>query len=410
MQIILKQQLKSMLILGVNLTPKIWVIIFIFLLSCGKNDQYDSDNIIAHEIISINPLNAQKVNYSQIFSAVDYIPIPTDNDFLIGNIDKLLVTENNVLIMDKYITHSVFIFDKMSTKKIQLYKQGNGPGEYISMQDVFFDSDKQEVAIYCNMRKKLLYYNLEGKFVREKPVSFFGARFSPVGKNEVMFCEYFINHTGKKRKKYPNIILSSRIGDIKSSADFFFEDVDVSIVWSSLPDFSKVDERVVSIKPDHCNIVYHVSEDSIFPAYQLDFGKYNIDARYWKKARENNVTLKRVDDYCNSLELCESYCILEDADYLFFNYKQKNKIYTAFYSKKTKKLINANAFMNDMDQITAFYPIYIQDKKIYCILSSEDIITAKSYLTQNKLLPADVLNNVQEFDNPVIAVFTLKDF
>jgi hypothetical protein len=110
------------------------------------------------------------------------------------------------------------------------------------------------------------------------------------------------------------------------------------------------------------------------------------------------------------LEFCESYRILEDADYLFFNYKQKNKIYTAFYSKKTKKLMNANAFMNDMDQITAFYPIYIQDKKIYSLLSSEDIITAKPFLTQNNLLPSDMLDQVQEFDNPVIVVFTLKDF
>ncbi|GHV27004.1 hypothetical protein FACS1894176_08440 [Bacteroidia bacterium] len=388
----------------------ILAVILLIAPSCTQDSRNDSEMIVADNTLLINPSEAQKVNYSQVFSKVDYIPIPTDEDFLIGDVDKLIVTDSHILMMDKYISHSVFIFDKSGTEKIQLSKLGNAPGEYVVMQDIFFDSEKQELVIYCNIRKKLLCYNVNGKFIREESIPFRGWRVKPVGNNYAIFSDYIFNDNAKKSKKYPNIILSSLSENIISSADFFTEDVDTKIVWSSVPDFSETTDKSVSIKPDHGNIVYHITADSIYPAYRLDFGKYNIDARYWEKATEKGVTLKRVNEYCNALGLCESYNLLEDSDYLYFNYKQKEKANTVFYSKKTNKMVHANAFLNDMDQITAFHPKLLYDKKIYCLLKAEDILLAKTFLAQNKLLPPEILDNTQEFDNPVIVIFTLKDF
>jgi hypothetical protein len=377
--------------------------------SCTNESENNFEFYAVGDDIIINPSETNEIRYSQLFNSVNYIRIPTDSNFLIGNIDKLLITENHVLIMDKYISRSVFIFDKAGKNKIQLYKQGRGPGEYIAMQDIYFNSTTQELSIYCNMRKKMLYYDLTGKFIREKPITYNAGRVIPVGENYAVFCEYRLNEKFKKERQYPNLLLSTKTDSLISST-CFFSNVDVSIVWSSLPDFSQWNKKIAAIKPDHCNIVYHVTEDSIYPAYHLDFGKYSLDTRYWKKTKEYGTSVEKVDDYCNRLGFCESYNFLEDSDYLYFNYKQNKKIHFAFYSLKTKKLVNAHKLTNDMDQITLFYPKFFQDKKFYCLLSSEDIIMAKKYLAQNQLIPTHILDNVEEFDNPVIVVFSLKDF
>ncbi len=55
---------------------------------------------------------------------------------------------------------------------------------------------------------------------------------------------------------------------ILSMANYFKGEINPSVVWSSLCDFSLVGDSL-SIKPDHCNIVYHIVGNNIYPAYKL---------------------------------------------------------------------------------------------------------------------------------------------
>ena len=61
-----------------------------------------------------------------------------------------------------------------------------------------------------------------------------------------------------------------------------------------------------------------------------------------------------------------------------------------------------------MDYVTLFRPIAIHDDKLYCLLDSEEVYKMKEELTG--VLPDRLLENVQEFGNPIIAIFTLKPF
>lgn len=383
------------------------IIPFLLLFCCSKGER--SKIMMVGERIVVNPKQADCFKYSDIFDSVDYITIPTDTNFIIGSIDKMIVTDSHILIMDKFITHSIFIFDKKGEKKVQLYKRGKGPGEYITLQDIFFDSVTQELAIYCNLSRKIVYYNLDGEFIREKQIAFYVGRITPLKNNYAVFCEYLHNKVMMKDREYPNLFLITNTDSVISSTSYF-SNVDVSVVWSSMPDFSTVNDTTLAIKPDHCNTVYHITENDIKPRYYIDFGRYNLDERYWAKTEERESTVETVDEYCNDLGFCESYLFFEDSRFLYFKYKQNKKIRFVFHSLDTNKTINADRFINDMDQITLYNPKFIINKKIYCILNAEEIINAKDYLKQNKLLPNRVLDNIKEFDNPVIVVFSLKEF
>ena len=61
-----------------------------------------------------------------------------------------------------------------------------------------------------------------------------------------------------------------------------------------------------------------------------------------------------------------------------------------------------------MDYVTPFRPIAIYDDKLYGLLDSEEVYNMKEEL--KGILPDTILENVQEFGNPIIAIFTLKPF
>ena len=386
----------------------IFILILFVAYSCAEK-VYDSELIEALDTIEIIPSKAERVNYSQIFDTVSYIQLPTDDEFLIGSIDKIIHKDSFVIILDKTITHSVFILNEEDGTTLKIHKLGSGPGDYVAASDVIYKEESRELGIYCKMRNVLLYYDLNGNFIREEKVPYHAEKIRCFEDGYAFFADYGIDAKLRKMKRPPNLFLVKN-DKILSQADYFNRNINKTIVWTSHPDFSEIDKNKYSINPDHSNYIYHVTPDSIYAAYHLDFGQYNIDSRYWKQAEKRGAKFLSVEDYSDNLGLCNIYPVLEDADFIFFNYKQKKKRYTAFYSKRTKTLINADNFLNDMDQITAFYPMKLQDGKIYCLLNAEDINTAWEYLSENQLLPPDILENVEDYDNPVIVIFTLKDF
>lgn len=384
------------------------VILLLFLSSCSKKNDFQRE-LNAHEKIEIDPFEYRKVSHSELFSDITYIPIPTNDDFLIGSIDKIIHKDNLIFILDRTITHSVFYFDIETGESIKIDKRGSGPGEYLIIRDIVYDSEKQELIVYCKMRNKVIHYSLLGEFIKEESLPFHTERIGFFKNGYTLFTEYTINPKLNQSGYLPSILLFQD-NEIKEQAEFFKKDINRLTVWTSHPDFSQIDKEKYSIKPDHCNYIYHITPDSIYPAYFLDFGQYNIDSRYWREAEKKDVEPKSIDDFCNRLKLCEIYPVFEDSNYIYFSYIQNQRRYGVFYSKQTKEVIQTHFVFNDTDQITPFYPILLQDGKIYCLLNAEDIVASNEFLAQRQTLPESILKNTNEFDNPVIVAFTLKSF
>ncbi len=385
---------------------------FLFLIcwSCG-NEKASKSTVLAKETIEINPdkASSREVLYTQVFSKIQYLPIHTDDNFIIGSIDKLLVTDDYLFIMDRRISHSVFCIDKKGSKVFSIKKQGKGPGEYVAMKDIAYKANEKELIIYCKMRKKLIYYNMQGNFLREEKMPFSLDRVEPINEKFALYRGYSFDKKAKK-KDVANLLLASRENNNVYSEDAYFKaPITFSIVWSSECQFSLLGDTL-AIKPDHSDIVYHITEKKIEPAYLLDFGKYAVDEGYWKKTKEKGITSEAVSDYCNNRKLCESFRFLEGKSYIYFVYRRNQKAYHALYSKETKQLLQIENFKNNMDGITAFHPIAIHRDKLYCLLNSENVYNLKKTHFLNGILPQSIIDSVQEFDNQLIAVFSLKKF
>jgi hypothetical protein len=390
---------------------QIIILLLITVLAACENKKVNiEENISTAKKISIDTDKSKKnLKYSDVFEKIDYVRIATSDDFLIGNIDKLIVSDTHFYIVDNTISRSVFCIDKGGNKVFEIRRFGNGPGEYIGVDDLAYDPEQQELIVYCRATVKLIYFNLQGEFLRQKKLPYQVVRVQQIKDMLALFSEYLPQAQLKQNSMSPNLILLDKNSNVKSTAAYFPNKVNKQIVWSAYADFSHFG-NTLALKPDHSNTIYHVTDESIIPAYVLDFGeKYNIGNTYWNMSMEKGMTLEAMDDHEIATGLCESFDYRESDNYFYFMYRQKMKNYQVFHSKKSNELIQSVSLRNDMDFVSVFNPVAAYKDQFYVVVNPDVILNRKKRLAEINIVP-ELVESVKEFDNPIIAIFTLKEF
>ncbi|MEX0723363.1 MAG: 6-bladed beta-propeller [Gracilimonas sp.] len=83
-------------------------ILFFALMGCSG---FDKDQAKSN-VISLAPEKAEEVNLSDFISDVDYLKLSSENNFYIGEIEKILVTEDRIYILDAYRSSGLFVFNR----------------------------------------------------------------------------------------------------------------------------------------------------------------------------------------------------------------------------------------------------------------------------------------------------------
>lgn len=71
-------------------------------------------------------------------SAAKIIPLITEEGKMVNDITKLIVSNNDMIILDKRM-QSIYIFDSIGHQKKYFNRHGAGPGEYIDANDIALD-------------------------------------------------------------------------------------------------------------------------------------------------------------------------------------------------------------------------------------------------------------------------------
>lgn len=391
--------------------PVLYLFILLITVSCNVDDS-SFYLMETRDTISVNPDNitTKKVQYSNLFSKIDYIVPPTDKNFLIGRVDKLVITDSCLFILDEKISHGVYGIDRLGNRILVIQRLGSAPGEYSVLSDLVYDSESRSLVLYCRGRGYLLYYDLNGKFLHEEKIPYDVRCIHPIGKQIACYAEYHDNKKLRKEGFSPNVILYNpeQGASVVERIAYFRPPISQYVIWHADCQFSNW-EDTLSIKPDHHNIVYHIIANKILPAHFLDFKEYNIDKRYWDEVKGNRKDFEYMDGFVNREGLCETVWYLEGDNYIYFAYRRKKKMYDVIYSKKTKKMHHIMNYDNDMDHVTNFRPIAIHNDKFYCLVDS-DILWKIKQQGEKGYIPDSVMSKVQEYGNPMIAIFTLKPF
>ena len=102
------------------------------------------------EIIPVD-LKEDYLDISPLIDSVVLIPLEATDQSLIGNIDKIICTDDRFYILDKRTSKNLFVFDHQGKFIRCIGQAGRGPGEYLEPSD-FVVYPKENLIIVTNRR------------------------------------------------------------------------------------------------------------------------------------------------------------------------------------------------------------------------------------------------------------------
>lgn len=145
----------------------IYIIIALLLVaSCSKSKEASMSE---HETITIDYEEMPLLNTDSIISDIRFIRLETTENNLVSRIDKIFFINENIVIVDKLGSKSIHIFNKNGKYVSKVSHLGNGPQEYLNITDVDI-TPSGLIAIKDNYKDILLYYNMDGEFVKKEDV------------------------------------------------------------------------------------------------------------------------------------------------------------------------------------------------------------------------------------------------
>ena len=279
---------------------------FLFLAGCGNQSKPVS---VEQEIIT--PLSAGNAvdDLLPYIDSVEVVPLETTGKALIGLVGKILLLPNgNVLIKS---TASMFMFSPEGKFLFQIGKNGRGPEEYLTIDDVCLSQDARELWILggCEIVK---YSTETGRFIRKTTLELpeicngFDAIASGPGHSaflyycpqmdennfsEDFYCLYRYDEQGRILQKFlPRKDYGLNIALITQTSD----------------------NRYILRPQDSDNICYYLSDSLPVPRVKIDFGKETIKNRYSSDLQ----TYLRSDYYKMPVY------IYDTRDYFYFSYRR----------------------------------------------------------------------------------------
>ena len=104
--------------------------------------------------------------YSSLYKGIKTILLETDKSCLIGSVSKMRVYDNYILILDRLIAKSLFVFDKEGHFIRKIGNIGQGPGEFARPYDFTIDKENKTIYILDGSLQRINKYDITtGTFI-----------------------------------------------------------------------------------------------------------------------------------------------------------------------------------------------------------------------------------------------------
>jgi len=403
--------------------------IIVFMTSCNNAAIRfeESDFISSTDSIHITVIpNRDPIEIERYIDSVYYVKLELTDESIIGQIDKLLIFENKIYILDCQ-TSSIFIFDMAGNYISKICKIGNGPGEYNKLHYFNIDEGKRHIVLTDLRTNWTMRYDLNGTFIYRKKLPINTVEFAPLPNNKNVSFANFRDNARLLETEY-NIIYWDSLMQIEKvffpyySKNFYNPWVQFAVNQGGAF-YSNENELhfTYSIK----NEVYSVTTEGLALKYKFNFNdkNFNYDAIHRKNGLFEYLNKGK---YWKIIKVCEAGAILAFS----FTENTDGKIYKGFYSKHTGNIINSTLF--HLNRMSFFnYPVSSHEDWIICEFPVDNLLSWKKFVeVLNDKFEESVTTLERDFflghqalidrkrladslifdDNPVLMFFKLKPF
>lgn len=371
----------------------------LFNLSCSN----PIENIINKDtkVIKIDPdEKIARIKFEDYFSAWKLVPLETSPNSLIGNIGRISVYKSMYYILD-VLTNSVLMFDSTGKFINKIQSRGNSEGKYIGLKDFAVDEKENRLILYSHNPYKLLYFDLNCKFINEQRLSTLYDNIA-TSDSSILLVNPLVNdgfmisainkETQAERKIMPLLMNSKYFSTLKIRTP--------SIVKS----------KTMNISFFYSDTIYTWEKGNIMASYFVDFGQKKLPEQLITK----QMTVK--DIYANAIKNEYGFALSNFRDFNDWIYFSYGSSIGVLYNKKDKSTTRFN-FVKNTENYLEFGNVFSHDGNDNDLISIYPASRFKQRISQIKAsnlyekIPETIKAiqiKTKDTDNPLLLVYTLK--
>jgi hypothetical protein len=373
--------------------------------------------------INVNVKSKRIINTSELIDvdSSHLIFLETNENNLVGSIDKLMIWGDKIIIVDKRIVNGFFVFNSKGEFIKKVNSVGRGFAEYNHITDITINKKDGLIVLYDHTSKKALLFTSEGDFVNEKKVNDYYKNIAFFSENKYLGYSDYSLATGNN-KHHSLSLLDSNFNKIEEFLEIpnGLKVISPASLYEGQNGLFLVSSYYNNIALFKGNKMYPFADIKVKNGSEIDYafleGITNLPA-------DNQLKALQKTDQINSLMNLQV-----NTSKVLFTYACKDARNSVLFDLNTKKSISCNGlfsddlFMNnivcwplasfDNNWVFPLYPGPIVTGYTRSLLAnskegvSKDVFDG-SLNKHNKLL-YKITQHSKENDNPVLLVARVK--
>jgi hypothetical protein len=358
-----------------------------------------SDSVIT---IDLNPyLKKQSFDFTPLVKEIKIISLETTDESLVDDIYKVLATDSNIYIYDKFKGGGLIIFDTKG-KFIRRIPNGQGPGELIRLYDIAYDMENNELVAY--QHSFLLFFTPSGQFIRQKrlPFGFYNFTIIPDGYVFKTLDGQGNGHLGEL-KDY-TLFITDKNFKLKSVALLVLPN---EINYGGY-NYLYNNNHAIKVTQKFTDTIYqYISESNDLKAnYSLNYSKKKLPERYlqatydeFKRAAEQNDYYFFIGDYLET-----------ESHHIFSLHNWHTGTITLYRDKKSGNMIGGTNTEFNPNEIPPLPPKATSGNYFISVHfpNPNDTLLSNSSIISNE--DKRKIKDLKEDDNPVLVFYKLNNF
>lgn len=347
----------SQLICKDNIFVIIIIMMCILFSGCDPSMKEKADVISknGYLIHPVSPESSEDLKLNMVRD-LSFIPLEATDNSLLSDIAKLERDSTNGFwyILDRKSSNALHVFDSEGSFIRKIKHVGQGPGEYLKIND-FFLSDGNWVEVYDGEKQKLLRYDLNNDdLILEKKVPFSAYNYTYLNNGNYLFYK---NSQAKNLEDekyfYKLLVLDSDFKLINTSLPFKINTgINISIMN---PNSLTQTQNGVIYNEFNADTLYTVYSDSIRIDHILNYGSYAVPEPDNIEFTSGRDKLNYYIDQTNE-RIIGVHQIKESERFFSFNFIYKDQAFMYIYNKADTSYMVVNANMRLSNKVLFFPP------------------------------------------------------
>ncbi|MDR0558985.1 MAG: 6-bladed beta-propeller [Prevotellaceae bacterium] len=365
-----------------------------------------TENIETHVNVQTITLSDEELNTkykaSDIFEDITLIPLETADEILIGEVSKIEIIDSMIYILDRQ-SKTFMSFDMNGQVVTKIHNVGQGPSDYIYPRD--FTLLKNKDILILDEIEKLIHFKSDGSHYRTYQLPFYADDFESV--NDTLFI--FSGATSDKAIYVWNITTNRIINTF-----FEYDKKHMGKIFKPLIRYADN----IYFERQYSSVIYSVTPEQVTKYWFIDFGKRNVNGNILEGIYGLSFILPSAAEYGEFTEtdkIVTFYFQVEDIKegmphYVYYSKSSKKKIITVYdnYDNDISFDCNPQNIFGATESGQVFetiYPAYYLKNVLKQDTASMDMEKKQRWINIQKQI-----KGVNEYDNPIVAIYSLKDF